>query len=125
MFEAFFRITVLVESDGQGQYAFKVYEQKEPLCECEFSSLIKTVYQQQVSPQLQIGDELTMILHVNLPNHEIEKAVKLREDRLFEGTWLPEPTADPFPLFLNTYEHFRRQVIPGNFVTVTFHVQRF
>jgi hypothetical protein len=125
MFEALFRITALVESDGLGQCAFKVYEQRDPLCEHEFSSLIQTVYAQQVSQMLQIGAELTMILHVNLPNHELEKTVRVREDRQFEGDWLPKPTTDPFPLLLNIYEHFRRQVIPGNVLTITFHVQPF
>ncbi len=125
MFEALFKITALVESDGLGQYTFKVYDQRKPTCEHEFSSLIKTVYEQQVFPALQIGDELTMILHVNLPNHELEKTVQVREDRQFAGDWQPKPTADLLPLFSNIYEHFRRQVIPGNVFTITFQMQRF
>lgn len=124
MFEAFFKTSVLVESDGQGQCTFKIYEGKEPLSECEFSSLIKSVYQTQVAPQLQADDELTLILHVNLPNHELEKTVRMREDGLFESDWLPEPTADLLPIIVSIYEHFRRQIIPGNVFTITFHMQR-
>lgn len=125
MFEAISKITVLVESDKQGQRAFKAYEHKDPISDDDFSSLIKTVYEQQVSQVLQAGDNLTMILHVNLPNHELEKTVRVRQDRQFEGIWLAKPIADPFPLFSSTYEHFRRQVIPGNVFTITFRVQRF
>ncbi len=125
MFEALFRITALVESDKLGQCNFKVHEHKEPISGQDFSSLIKTVYEQQVAQMLQIGDELTMILHVNLPNHELEKTVQVREVQQSEASGLPKPTTDLFPPFSNTYEHFRRQVIPGNIFTITFRVQRF
>jgi hypothetical protein len=125
MFEAFFKTSVLVESDEQGQCSFKIYEGKEPLNEYEFLSLIKAVYQQQVAQMLQVGDELTLLLHVNMPNHELEKMVRVREDRCFEADWLPEPTADLLPIVTSIYEHFRRQIIPGNVFTITFHIQRF
>ena len=124
MFEAFFRTTALVESDEQGQCTFKVYERREPISEHAFSALIKTTYEQQVLQTLQIGDDVTMILHVNMPNHELEKTVHVREDRQFEGDWVSEPTSDLLPLISSTYEHFQRQVIPGNVFTITFHVQR-
>jgi len=68
MFEACFRVTALIESDGLGHTIFKVYERREPVSEDAFFSLIKATYEQRVSPLLQIGDDLTMILHVNLPN---------------------------------------------------------
>ncbi|HEY5004326.1 MAG TPA: hypothetical protein VII61_14290 [Ktedonobacteraceae bacterium] len=125
MFEACFRMTALIESDGLGHTIFKVYEQREPVSEDAFLSLIKATYEQRVSPLLQIGDDLTMILHVNLPNHEIERTVHVREDRQFEGDWLLKPTLDPFPLFSSVYSGFRRQAIPGNVLTVTLRVQRF
>ena len=124
MFEALFRITALVESDELGQCAFKVYKQREPLCEHAFSSLIMMVYEQQVSQVLQIGDDLTMVLHINLPHHELEKTVHVRENRQFEADWLSEPTTNLQPLISSIYEHFQRQVIPGNVFTITFHVQR-
>ena len=125
MFEACFRMTALIESDGLGHTIFKVYERREPVSEDAFLSLIKATYEQRVSPLLQIGDDLTMILHVNLPNHEIERTVHVREDRQFEGDWLSEPTLDLFPWLSINYEHFRRQAIAGNVLTVTLRVQRF
>jgi hypothetical protein len=125
MFEAFFKTSVLVESDKRGQCSFKIYEGKEPLNEDEFLSLIKAVYQQQVSQMLHVGDELTLLLHVNMPNHELEKMVRVREDQRFEADWLPEPTTDLLPIITSIYEHFRRQIIPGNVFTITFHMQRF
>lgn len=125
MFEALFRISTLVESNGQGEYTFKVSKKKEPVSALEFSSLIKSVYQQQVAPMLQSGDEFTTILHVNLPNHELEKMVCVRENGQFEADWLPEPTTDMTPLISSMYDHFRPQLLPGNVFTMTFHVQRF
>ena len=125
MFEACFRVTALIESDGLGHTIFKVYEQREPIHEDAFLPLIRATYEQRVSPLLQIGDDLTMILHVDLPNHEIERTVHVREDLQFEGDWLSEPTPDLFPWLSISYDHFRQQAIPGNVFTVTFRVQRF
>ncbi len=125
MFEALFKITALVESGRQGQCTFKVYERKEPVSEHDFSSLIDATYQQQVYPILQARDELTLLLHVNLPNHELEKTLRMRDDQQFEADWLPAPTADLLPQIASISKHFRRQVLHGNVFTITFRVQRF
>jgi hypothetical protein len=124
VFEARFQIAALVESNKQGQPVFKVTQQGEPANDEQLLSLMMTIYQQTVSPTLQAGDTLTVTVHLDLPPREIERTVRLREDERFEGEGLQEPTADLGPLLSAMYEHFRRQVEPGDVLTVTFYVQR-
>ncbi len=85
MFEANFRITTLVESDGQGQRVFRVTERDAPANDAEFLSRLATMYQQEVCATLRAGDDLTVAVRLDLPPREVERSVHLREDRPFEG----------------------------------------
>ena len=124
MFEAEFRITALVNSNGQGQRVFHVTEREAPANDAEFLSRLATMYQQQVYATLQTGDDLTVAVRLDLPPREVERTVHLREDRLFEGEGLPQPTADPLPSLQAFYDPWMRQVEPGDVFTITFRVQR-
>ena len=48
MFEADFRITAQVRSDGQGQRVFRVTEREAPASDAEFLSRLAEMYQQGV-----------------------------------------------------------------------------
>lgn len=124
MFEAIYRITALVESDGQGQRVFRVTERKAPANDVEFLSRLATMCQQEVYAVLQAGDDLMVAVRFDLPPREVERTVHLREDRLFEGEGLPQPTADPLPFMRAFYEPLMQQVEPGDVFTITFRVQR-
>jgi len=124
MFEADFRITALVQSDGQGQRVFRVTEGEAPANDAEFLSRLATMYQQEVYATLRPGDDLTVVVRHDLPQREVERTVHLREDRLFEGEGMPQPTADPLPFMQAFYEPLMRQVEPGEVFTITFQVQR-
>jgi hypothetical protein len=124
MFEAIFRITALVKSDGQGQRVFHVTEREAPANDAEFLSRLTTMYQQEVYTTLRTGDDLTVAVRLDLPPREVERTVHLREDRLFEGEGMSQPTADPLPFMQAFYEPLMRQVEPGDVFTITFRVQR-
>src|SRR5215470_7448630 len=123
MFEAVFRISALVKSDGQGQRVFRVTEREAAANDAEFLSRLATVYQQEVSATLQAGDDLTVTVRLDLPPREVERTVHLREDRLFEGEDLPQPTADPLPFMRAFYEPLMQPVEPGDVFTISFRVQ--
>ena len=124
MFEAVFRITALVRSDGQGQRVFRVTEREAAANDAEFLSHLATMYQQRVYATLQAGDDLTVAVKLDLPPREVERTIHLREDRLFEGEGLPQPNADPLPFMRAFYEPFMQRVEPGDVFTITFRVQR-
>ena len=124
MFEADFRITVLVGSDEQGQRVFRVTEREAPSNDAEFLSRLATIYQQEVYATLRVGDDLTVAVRLDLPPKEVERTVHLREDRLFEGEGMPQPTADPLPFIQAFYEPLMQRVQPGDVFTITFRVQR-
>ena len=124
MFEAVFRITALVRSDGQGQRVFHVTEREAAANDVEFLSRLATMYQQKVYATLQAGDDLTVAVRLDLPPMEVERTFHLREDRLFEGQGMPQPTADPLPFLRAFYEPFMQRVEPGYVFTITFRVQR-
>ena len=124
MFEADFRITALVKSDGQGQRVFHVTEGEASANDAEFLSRLAAMYQQEVYATLQAGDDLTVAVRLDLPPREVERTVHLREDRLFEGEGMPQPTADPLPFMRAFYEPFMQRVKPGDVFTITFRVQR-
>ena len=124
MFEAVFRITALVRSDGQGQRVFHVTERVAAANDAEFLSRLATIYQQEVYPSLQSGDDLTVAVRLDLPPMEVERTVHLREDQLFEGEGIPQPIADPLPFLRAFYEPFMQRVEPGDVFTITFRVQR-
>ncbi len=124
MFEAVFRITALVTSDEQGQRVFHVTEREAPAHEAEFLSRLATLYQQEVSAALRSGDDLTIEVRLDLPPREVERTVHFRQDRLFEGEGLTQPTADPLPVMRAFYEPLMRQVEPGDVFTISFRVQR-
>ena len=124
MFEADFRITTLVKSNGQGQRVFRITEREAPANDAEFLSRLAAMYQQEVYAALQAGDDLTVAVRLDLPPREVERSVHLREDRFFEGVGLPQPTADPLPFMRAFYEPFMQRVKPGDVFTITFRVQR-
>jgi hypothetical protein len=95
MFEADFRMSAQVRSDGQGQRVFRVTQREAPANDAEFLSRLATIYQDVVSTTLQTGDDLTVAVRLDLPPREVERTVHLREDRLFEGEGLSEPTRFP------------------------------
>ncbi len=124
MFEADFRITALVNSNGQGQRVFHITEREAPANDAEFLSRLATMYQQEVYATLQAGDDLTVAVRLDLPPREVERTVHLREDRLFEGEGMPQATADPLPFMRAFYEPLMQRVQPGDVFTITFRVQR-
>ena len=123
MFEAVFRITALVESNGQGQRVFRITERVAPANDAEFLSRLASMYQQEVYTTLQVGDDLTVAVRLDLPPREVERTVHLREDRLFEGEGMPQATADPLPFMRAFYEPLMQMVEPGDVFTITFRVQ--
>ena len=124
MFEAEFRMRALVRSDGQGQRVFHITEREAPASDTECLSRLEAMYQQMVSPLLLPGDDLTVVVRLDLPPREVERTVHLREDRLFVGEGLSEPTADPLPAMRAFYEPFMQVVKPGDVFTLTFRIQR-
>jgi hypothetical protein len=124
MFEADFRITAQVKSDGQGQRVFRITKREAPANDAEFLSRLATMYQQEVYAMLQAGDDLTVAVRLDLPPREVERTVHLREDRLFEGEGMSQATADPLPFMRAFYEPLMQQVQAGDVFTITFRVQR-
>ena len=124
MFEATFKITALVESNEQGQPVFQVVKHGDPADDAGFLSLVAKVYQQDVYRTLQVGDDLAVTVHLDLPPRDIERTLRFREDGQFEGEGILEPTADLSPLMASMSEQFRRQVQPGDVLTISFQVQR-
>src|SRR2546425_8597601 len=124
MFEAIFRMTALVRSDGQGQRVFRVTEREIPANDAGFQSRLVRMFQQEVYATLRSGDDLRVAVRLDLPPMEVERTVHLREDLLFEGEGMPEPAADPLPFLRAFYEPFMQRVEPGDVFTITFRVQR-
>ena len=124
MFEVDFRITAQVRSDGQGQRVFRVTEGEAPANDAEFLARLTRIYRDEVFKALQPGDDVTVAVRLDLPPREVERTVHLREDRLFEGEGLSQPTADPLPSMQAFYEPFMQEVRPGDVFTLTFRVQR-
>jgi len=124
MFEATFQIAALVESNEQGQRVFQFLKHADPVDDTGFLSLVAMIYQQDVYRTLQVGDDLTVTVHLDLPPRDIERTLRFREDGRFEGEGLSEPTADLLPLISSMSEHFRRQVQAGDVLTISFQVQR-
>ncbi len=124
MFEATFRMTAQVRSDGQGQRVFRITEREAPANDAEFLSHLAMMYQQGVYTVLLPGDDLTVAVRLDLPPREVERTVHLGEDRLFEGEGMPEPTADPLPFLRAFYEPLMQRVKPGDVFTISFRVQR-
>ena len=123
MFEAFFRVVVQVESDGQGQRVFPVTKHLPQVNEAEFFSLLASVYQEEVYPILRANDSLTVTTHLDVPPREVERTFHFRQDRLFEGEGIQQPLEDLMPLVQGVYEKFVQQVVPGDVFTLTFHVE--
>src|SRR5690242_7195292 len=124
MFEADFRITALVKSDEKGQRVFRITEREAPANDAEFLSRLVTMYQQEMYTTLRAGDDLTVAVRLDLPPREVEVTVHLREDHLFEGEAMPQPTADPLPFMRAFYEPLMQRVEPGDVFTITFRVHR-
>jgi hypothetical protein len=124
MFEATFKIAALVESNEQGQRVFRVLKQGDPVDDAGFLSLVAMVYQQDVYRTLQVGDDLTLTVHLDLPPRDIERTLRFREGGRFEGEGIAEPTVDLLPLISSMSEHYRQQVQSGDVLTISFQVQR-
>jgi hypothetical protein len=124
MFEATFKIAALVESNEQGQRVFQVVKNADPVDDAGFLSLVAMVYQQNVYHTLQVGDDLTVTVHLDFPPRNIERTLHFREDGRFEGEGTSEPTVDLLPLISSMSEQFRRQVQAGDVLTISFQVQR-
>jgi hypothetical protein len=124
MFEAIFRITAQVKSDGQGQRVFRVTKLEAPASDVEFLSGLATMYRHEVYAEMRAGDDLTVSVRLDLPPREVEQTIHLREDRLFEGGDMPQPTADPLPFMQAFYEPMMQQMEPGDVFVITFRVQR-
>ena len=124
MFEATFKIAALVESNEQGQRVFQVVKHGNPVDDAGFLSLVAMVYQQDVYRTLQVGDDLTVTVHLDLPPRDIERTLRFLEGGRFEGEGISEPTADLLPIISSMSEQFRRQVQSGDVLTISFQVQR-
>ena len=124
MFEAVFNIFALVESNGQGQRLFKVFEQEAPVNDSAFSSLVTKVYQQDTYRTLRAGDTLAIAMHLDTPHRVITRTVRFREDQQFEGDGMQQPTSDLLPTISTMYAQFSQQVVPGDVFRITLHVQR-
>jgi hypothetical protein len=124
MFEATFKIAALVENNEQGQRVFQVVKHGNPVDDAGFLSLVAMVYQQDVYRTLQVGDDLTVTVHLDLPPRDIERTLSFLEGGRFEGEGISEPTADLLPLISSMSENFRRQVQSGDVLTISFQVQR-
>ena len=124
MFEALFRIVVQVETDAQGQRVFPVTKHLPAVNETDFFSLLASVYEEEVYPTLRANDTLTVTAHLDVPTREVERTFRFREDRLFEGEGIQQPLADLLPLVRTVYEQFIHQVIPGDVLTITFHIEQ-
>ena len=124
MFEATFTITAQVESDGQGQHVFRVWEHADPVNDDGLLSLVLKVYIQDVLTTLQVGDDLRVYVHLDLPPREIEKILHFREDGRFEGEGLVEPSRDLRTLIASMFEYYRPHVQSGDVFTISFQVQR-
>ena len=124
MFEVDFKITAQVRIDGQGQRVFRITGREAPANDTEFLSRLATIYQEEVYAALLPGDDLTVAVRLDLPPLEVERTVHLREDRLFEGEGLSEPTANPLPSMRAFYEPFMQEVKPGDVFTLTFRMLR-
>jgi hypothetical protein len=126
VFEVVFRIAALVESDEQGQRVFKIYEHAVPVTAGEFTSVLETLYQQEVYPMLKAGDSVTIRAHLDFPfpPRDVERTLRFREDQQFEGEGVPKPTPDLLLLASAVYEPFIQKVNFGEVLTVEFDVQR-
>jgi hypothetical protein len=107
MFEATFKIAVLVQSNEQGQHVYQLLKHTDPLDGDEFIALVARVYEQDMYRNLQVGEDLTVSVRIDLPPRIIERTLHFREDRRFEGDGLTEPTAELRPLNSSLCEHFR------------------
>jgi hypothetical protein len=123
MFEVDFKIAAQVRIDGEGQRVFRIIRREAPATDAEFLSRLATTYREKVYAELQAGDDLTVAVRLGLPPREVERTVHLREDRLFEGEGLSEPTVDPLPSMRAFYEPFMQEVKQGDVFTLTFRVQ--
>jgi hypothetical protein len=124
VFEATFRIAALVESDEQGQMVFHVKKQENPVDQTQLSSLLATLYQQDVSTRLQPGDNLTFMVGHSLPPREVERNVLVRSDQLYEEEGVKQPIQDLLLVMRAWYEPMMLQVVPGDILTITFRLER-
>jgi hypothetical protein len=124
VFEATFRIAAPVESDEQEQMVFHVKKQENPVDQTQLSSLLATLYQQDVSTRLQPGDNLTFMVGHSLPPREVERNVLVRSDQLYEEEGVKQPIQDLLSVMRAWYEPMMLQVVPGDILTITFRLER-
>ena len=124
MFEAVYKIVALVESNGPEECLFRVYEKGAPATDSEFTSFVTNLFQQDVYRTLRAGDTLTITMQLDLPPREIERTVRFREDKQFEGEGIQQPISDLLPMISTMQNQFSQQVGPGDVFRITLHVQR-
>ena len=73
---------------------------------------------------LQVGDDLRIYVHLDLPPREIEKILHFREDGQFEGEGLVEPGRGLRTLIASMFEYYRPHVQSGDVFTISLQVQR-
>jgi len=92
MFEATFKIAALVESNEQGQRVFQVLKHADPADDAGFLSLVAMVYQQNVYRTLQVGDDLTVTVHLDFPPETLKgRCVSARTGGLREKVYRSQP----------------------------------
>jgi hypothetical protein len=83
-------IAALVESNEQGQRVFQVLKHGDPVDDAGFLSFVSMVYKQDVYRTLQVSDDLTVTVHLDLPPRDIERTLRFREDGRIEGESIEE-----------------------------------
>jgi hypothetical protein len=124
MFEATYTITALAESNEQGQRVLRVVKQTNPVDDDEFLALVTRIYEQEVYRTLQVGDSLTMMVHLDLPPREVEKTLRFLGDGWFESEGETKLTTDLHSLMASLFGYYRQYVQAGDLLTISFKVQR-
>ena len=124
MFEVTYKIIAQVESNGQGQRVFHVMKQADPVDDDGFLSLVAMIYEQDVYRTLRVGDDLTVIVHLDLPSREIEKTLHFLGNGRFKREGEVELTTDLPSLIASMFGYYHEHVQIGDVLTISFRVQR-
>ena len=124
MFEVLYRLTALVESDGHEHYVFRVMRQMDLVDDDGFLALVATTYEQDVYPTLRAGDNLTVMVHLDLPPREVERTLHFLGDGQFKQEGKAELITDLPSLIASMFGYFRLDLQPGDVLTVSFRIQR-
>ncbi len=124
MFEVTYKITALAEIGEQGKRVFHVVKQAYPLDDEGFLSFVTRVYEQDVYRMLQVGDDLTVTVHLDLPPRTVEETLLFLGDRGFEKEGEAKPITDPLSLITSRLGVYRQLVQSGDVLTISFRIQR-